>query len=137
MLQFSVTALFYLEDSRKIHLQGIRARRSKDTKRRAPQCAGERASELALAPLFIRVFFVLFCFFLGLSCVNWASQECCLFYLRSSLVPWTFVCSIFAGFPLPCLLATAILDSFSLFYLPDTLQLNYLQGVLKVNNSTA
>jgi len=23
--------------------------------------------------------------FLGLSCVNWASQECCLFYLRSSL----------------------------------------------------
>ena len=49
--QISVTALFYLEDSRKIHLQGVRACRSKDTKRRAPQCAGER--ELALAPLSI------------------------------------------------------------------------------------
>ena len=32
-----VTALFYLEDSRKIHLWGVRARRSKDTRRRAPQ----------------------------------------------------------------------------------------------------
>ena len=49
--QISVTALFYLEDSRKIHLQGVRACRSKDTKRRAPQRAGER--ELALAPLSI------------------------------------------------------------------------------------
>ena len=39
--QISVTALFYLEDSRKIHLQGVRARRSKDL-RRAPQSAGER-----------------------------------------------------------------------------------------------
>ena len=51
-LQFSVTALFYLEDSRKIHLQGVRARRSKDA-RRAPQRAGEGERELALAPLFI------------------------------------------------------------------------------------
>ena len=51
MLQLSVTALFYLEDSRKIHLRGVRARRSKDTRRRAPQRAGER--ELALGPLFI------------------------------------------------------------------------------------
>ena len=47
----SVTALFYLEESRKIHLSGVRARRSKETRRRAPQRAGER--ELALAPLFI------------------------------------------------------------------------------------
>ena len=52
MLQLSVTALFYLEDSRKIHLRGMRARRSKD-ERRAPQRKGERASELALALLFI------------------------------------------------------------------------------------
>ena len=50
--QISVTALFYLEDSRKIHLWGMRARRSKD-ERRAPQRKGERASELALALLFI------------------------------------------------------------------------------------
>ena len=52
---FSVTTLFYLEDSRKAHLQGVRARRSKDTKRRAPHRAGE--SESSLAPLFICFFF--------------------------------------------------------------------------------
>ena len=56
--QISVTALFYLEDSRKIYLRGVRARRSKDTSedtRRAPQHAGEREREreLALGPLFI------------------------------------------------------------------------------------
>jgi len=38
--QVSVTALVYLEDSRKIHLRGVRARQSKDTMRRAPQRAG-------------------------------------------------------------------------------------------------
>ena len=74
--QISVTALFYLEDSRKIHLCGVRARPSKDT-RRVPQRTGER--ELALAPLCICLSLM------GLSYVNWASQECCLFYLRSSL----------------------------------------------------
>ena len=51
--QISVTALFSLEDSRKIHLRGVRARRSKDTRRRAPQRVGDRERELALAPLFI------------------------------------------------------------------------------------
>ena len=51
MLELSVTALFYLEDSRKIHLQGVRALRSKDAKRRVPQRV--RESEGALAPLFI------------------------------------------------------------------------------------
>ena len=59
--QISVTALFYLEDSRKIHLWGMRACRPKDSRRRAPQHVGgrererehARASELALAPLFI------------------------------------------------------------------------------------
>ena len=51
--QISVTALFYLEDSREIHLWGMRAGRSKDPRRRAPQRAGERERELALAPLFI------------------------------------------------------------------------------------
>ena len=67
-----------------------------------------------VAPLFI-------CFFLplGLHYVNWFSQECCLFYLRSALssldLPVTFLCSIFAGFSLSCLLATAILDSCFLF----------------------
>ena len=56
--QISVTALFYLEDSRKIHLWGVRACRSKDTKRRVPQHACMRARERErerepLAPLFI------------------------------------------------------------------------------------
>ena len=67
VLQFNVTALFYSEDSRKIHLWGVRAHRSKDARRRALQCAGERekerASERALAPLFI----CFFCFVLFLS----------------------------------------------------------------------
>ena len=43
--QISVTALFYLGDSRKIHLRGMRVRLSKDTRRRAPQRAGERERE--------------------------------------------------------------------------------------------
>ena len=47
--KLTVTALFYLEDSRKIHLQGMRTRR--DRKRRAPQRARGRERELALAPL--------------------------------------------------------------------------------------
>ena len=42
--QISVTAQFYLEDSPKIHLQGVRARRSKDVKRRASQHRRERES---------------------------------------------------------------------------------------------
>ena len=67
----------YLEDSRKIHLWGVRARRSKDT-RRAPQRAGERQSWLWLLYLYVYLS-------LGLSYVKWASQECCLFHLRSSL----------------------------------------------------
>ena len=45
MLQPSVTDLFYLEDSRKIHLRGVRARRSKDVKGRAPHRAGEGERE--------------------------------------------------------------------------------------------
>ena len=49
VLQFRVTAQFYLENSRKIHPRGVRACRSKDTKR--------RESPGPLAPLFI-------CFFL-------------------------------------------------------------------------
>ena len=38
-----------------------------------------------------------------------------LFVLPEVLSPQTFLCSIFLGFPLPCLLATANLDSFFLF----------------------
>ena len=39
--QISVTALFYLDNSRTIHIPGVRARGSKDAKTRAPHGAGE------------------------------------------------------------------------------------------------
>ena len=77
----------------------------------------ERESERALSSSF-------YIFFPppGLPYANWA-QSGVPFYLQSSLqssdLPLTFFCSIFAGFSLLCLLATAILDSFSLFYLPN------------------
>ena len=111
--QISVTALFYLEDSRKIHLSGVRARRSKE-RRRAPQRTGERERELALAPLFICLSPP------GPVLCKLGSQECCLFYLRSSL--WSSDLLLFHFRRLfPSLsVATAILDSFSLFYLPNT-----------------
>ena len=113
VLQLSVTALFYLEDSRKINLQGVRAHRFKDT-RRAPQCAGERERESWLWFFYLYVYLSL-----GLSYVNWATQECCLFYLRSSFWSSDLLLFYFWGFSFPCLLATTILDSFSLFYLPN------------------
>ena len=69
-----------------------------------PACGGDRKRERErqreretpgpLAPLFI-------CFFPppGLPCVNWASQECFLFYLRSSLwssdLPLFYFCGLF------------------------------------------
>jgi len=79
--------------------------------------AGERERARAWL-LLLYVFFPL-----GLPYANWAKPRV-LFYLKSSLwsldLSLTFLFSIFAGFSLPCLLATAILDSFSLFYLPNT-----------------
>ena len=41
----------------------------------------------------------------------------------------TFLCSVFAGFSLPCLLATAILDSF-LFWLPNSCNSVSQQGYI-------
>ena len=53
---------------------------------------------------------------LSLPYVNWASQEGCLFFTRGPRSgPQTFLCPVSEGFSLPCLLATAILDSFVLF----------------------
>ena len=82
-------------------------RKSKSTRMRGR----ERARE-CLAPPFI-------CFLPpALPYANWA-QPGVLFYLKSSLrssdFSLTFLCSIFTGFSLSCLLATSILDSFSLF----------------------
>ena len=66
----------------------------------------------ALWLFFLYVFFSLLP--LGLPYVNWASQECCLFSLRSSL--WSLDLPLFCF----CLLVTAILGSFLLSYLPNT-----------------
>ena len=120
--QISVTALFYVEDSRRIHPRSVRACQPKDLKRRVEKHTGEgerahartreRKSEKALWLLFLYVYSSTW------SCPKHIglSQECCLFYLKSSLwssdLPLTFLCSIFVGFSLPCLLATTILDSF-------------------------
>ena len=86
MLQLHVTALFYLENSRRIHPWGMRACRPKDVKRRVwrsvPVCRRERERMRERA---LWLFFLCFFLSLDLPCVNWASQECCLFYLRSSL----------------------------------------------------
>ena len=71
----------------------------------------KRSPGPVLAPLFMFLFLLP----LSLPYVNWASQECCLFYLSPHSGPQTFLFSIFAGFPLPCLLATTTLDSFFLF----------------------
>ena len=101
MLQLRVTALFYLENSRKIRPRGVRACRPKDAKRRAPQCVGEREGD----PQSFGSYFNMVFLPLGLPYVNWASKECCLCYLRSSLRS-SDLCSIFVS--LSCLLATAI-----------------------------
>ena len=108
MLQIHVTGLFYLDNNRKTHPWGVRACRPKDAKRRGPQREGERES--ALPPLFICLFLPL-----GLSYVNWASQESVFSTWGPHSSLGTFLCSIFMGFSLPCLLATAILDSFSIY----------------------
>ena len=96
---------FYLEDSRRVRVR----ERERERERKERTHTGERVHEKVL-------WLLLLCFFSS----TWAcpmqiglSQECCLFCLfclKSSL--WSS--------DLPCLLATAILDFFSLFYLPNT-----------------
>ena len=123
--QINVTALFYLEDSRRIQdlkrrewrsAWGGREREWERERERAKERmhAGERVREKVLWLLLLYVF-----------SSTWAcpvqiglNQECslfCLFFLKPSL--WSS--------DLPCLLATAILDSFSLFYLPNTRDRNW------------
>ena len=95
-LSDSVTApclLFYLENKGKCILKMWGHANPKDTKietdrqrQRDSSPGGEREKERQreapgpLAPLFVCVFLSL-----DLPYINWASQECCLFYLRSSL----------------------------------------------------
>ena len=100
MLQLSVTALFYLEDSRKIHLQGVRASKSKDVKKRAPQQhAGERES--TLAPLFI-------CLFLPPE-----TAPCKLGLVRSAVLPEVLTPVLGPSFDLPLFYFRRLFSSLS------------------------
>ena len=80
VLQLHVTAQFYFENKGKYILKAWGHADPKDTMRERV-CAQERPPALwPLGPSF--------CLFFpppGLPCVNWASQECSLFYFRSSL----------------------------------------------------
>ena len=69
------TAQFYLKNKGKYILQEWGHANQKDMKRR------ERERDQVLWLLF----YMFFLLPLGLPYVNWGSQECCLFYLRSSL----------------------------------------------------
>ena len=87
--QISVTALFYLEDSRRIHPRSMRACQPKDLKRR--EWEGEREKVCTHAGEKERETRFGFSFCMFFSC-TWAcpmqielSQECCLFHLKSSL----------------------------------------------------
>ena len=94
VLQLRVTAQFYLENKAKYILQAWWHANPKDVKRRER----ERENPGPLAPLFI-------CFSSspGPAYVNWASQECYLFYLRSSLwslkLPLFYCLGLFPSLP--------------------------------------
>ena len=95
--------------------QGERQRGGEAERERGREAERQRGREGERAPaLWLLFLYVVFFFFsllpLGLPYVNWASKECCFFYLRSLSGPQAFLCSIFMGFSLTCLLATAILD---------------------------
>ena len=64
------------EDERQTGREGVRDRGTEAERQRG------REAPSPLAPLFVCFFF----FPLSLPYVNWASQECCLLYLRSSLL---------------------------------------------------
>ena len=84
---YSLLQLYFIQ---KIARESILRCKGMPTQRREEKRAGECSSawggewgrEQALAPHFYMFFLPL-----GLPYVNWASQECCFFYLRSS--PWS------------------------------------------------
>ena len=102
VFQLCVTAQFYLESKGKYIFEAWGQANPKDAKRSPGLNFGSS-------------FYMFFLLPLNLPYVNWANQEGCLFYLRSSLQSSDFLCSIFSGFSLLYLWATTILDSFFLF----------------------
>ena len=67
--------------------------------------------------LYEHMFYMFFLYILplSLSYANWASQEAVCFTWGAHSGPWAFLCPIFTGFSLLCLLATTVIDSFFLF----------------------
>ena len=91
----SVTAQLYLKNKGKYILKAWGHANPKDMKRRGRERERAKETPSPLAPLFI-------CFFLlplSLTCITWASQVGCLFYLRSSLwssdLPLFYFCGLF------------------------------------------
>ena len=95
--QISVTALFHLEDSRRIHPQSVRACQPKDLKGRERRSAWERGREREGERERVHAHRrgrerKRFGFSFYMFSSTWAcrmqiglSQECCLFYLKSSI----------------------------------------------------
>ena len=114
VLQLCVTAQFYLENKGKHILEAWRHADPKELKRwekereREHTCAHASGRERPHPTLWFLFLYVLSSP-IGLA----RSTVCSTWGPHSGL--WTFLCSIFEGFLLPCLLATAILDSFFLF----------------------
>ena len=90
-----------------------RERKRERERERAHARRRESPRESALAPP-VRCFFL----HLGLPYANWA-QPGVLFVLF--VLPEVFTLVLGPSFALPCLLATTILDSFSLVYLPNSM----------------
>ena len=104
----SVTAQFYLASKGKYTSRcgGMQTQRNKE----------KRGTWLN----FGSSFYMFFLLPLSLPCVNWDSQEGCLFYLRFSLLTLYLPLFYFwCVFSFLCFLATAIMDSLFLFQLPN------------------
>ena len=98
----SYSSVFFRKQ-RKIHHQDVRAGWPKRCKEQRSPWSSVGSSFFVFSPP------------LRLSYVTWASRRAVCFTRGSHSSPQTFLCSVFAGFSLLCLLAAALLDSFFLF----------------------
>ena len=83
-------------------LEGVRAcqpKRRKEKRGRERERESECTHMGETPPALWFLFYMFFSLPLGLPHVNWASQECCLFYLRSSLrssdLPLFYLCGLY------------------------------------------